>query len=86
MNEFTKEESNGTMKDNVNHPAHYNSSGIKCECGRQIECIDITRHQSFNVGNIIKYLWRFEHKNGLECLKKAAWYLNDEINKQEKKC
>lgn len=39
-------------KDNVNHPKHYTSdpSGI--------ECIDITRHRNFNVGNAIKYLWR----------------------------
>ena len=38
--------------DNVNHPAHYTSdpSGV--------ECIQITRHRNFNVGNAIKYLWR----------------------------
>jgi hypothetical protein len=40
------------MKDTVNHPEHYTSdpSGI--------ECIEITRHRSFNIGNAIKYLWR----------------------------
>lgn len=49
--------------DPVNHPPHYNSSKAKCECGRRIECIDVTRHLGFNVGNAIKYLWRCELKN-----------------------
>ena len=74
-----------TPKDNVNHPPHYNQSGIKCGCGRQIECIDVTRHKSFNIGNVIKYLWRYEHKNGLEDLQKARWYLDDEIKRTEEK-
>jgi len=71
------------MTDNVNHPIHYNNSKAKCECGRKIECIDITRHLSFNIGNAIKYLWRYKDKNGLEDLKKAHWYLSDEINNIE---
>ena len=64
--------------DNVNKPKHYNShpSGV--------ECITVTEHMNFNVGNAIKYLWRSDHKNGLEDLKKAAWYINREIEKKEK--
>jgi hypothetical protein len=64
--------------DPVNHPKHYTShpSGL--------ECIQVTRHMSFNLGNVVKYLWRSDHKNGLEDLKKAAWYLNDEIEKRTK--
>ncbi len=72
------------MNDSVNHPKHYNSSNIKCECGRPIECIDIVRNMSFNIGNIFKYLWRSDHKNGIEDKKKALWYLNDEINREDK--
>jgi hypothetical protein len=68
------------MKDIINNPPHYNLSEAHCECGKRIECIDITRNMGFNVGNAIKYLWRFQHKNGLEDLKKARWYLNDLIN------
>lgn len=71
------------MIDNISNPLHYNSSNAKCECGRRIQCIDITRHMSFNCGNVIKYLWRSEHKNGLEDLKKAQWYLNDLIQDAE---
>lgn len=71
------------MSDVVNHPPHYNSSPARCECGRRIECIDVTRHMNFNIGNAIKYLWRFQHKNGLEDLKKARWYLDDQIKQME---
>jgi hypothetical protein len=66
------------MTDNVNHPKHYNShpSGV--------ECITVAEHMSFNIGNAIKYLWRADHKNGLEDLRKAAWYVNREIERLEK--
>jgi hypothetical protein len=67
--------------DNVNHPVHYNSENMKCECGKQIECIDVTRHKNFNTGNAIKYLWRYEFKNGIEDLQKCIWYIKDEINR-----
>ena len=66
------------INDPVNHPAHYTGhpSGI--------ECIEITRHMSFNLGNALKYIWRADHKgNALEDLKKARWYLDDEINRRE---
>lgn len=62
--------------DNVNHPKHYTShpSGV--------ECIEVTRHMTFNIGNVIKYLWRCGLKDGsptIQELEKAQWYLNDEI-------
>tara|TARA_R110000824_G_scaffold27933_2_gene94278 strand:+ start:1328 stop:1645 length:318 start_codon:yes stop_codon:yes gene_type:complete len=59
--------------DMVNHPKHYNESGI--------ECIDALAamlgdgFQSYLQGNIAKYLWRYRYKNGIEDLKKAEWYL-----------
>lgn len=64
--------------DPVNHPDHYTKhpSGI--------ECIEITRHMSFNLGNAVKYIWRADLKNGLEDLEKAIWYLQDEIKKRKK--
>lgn len=71
------------LMDNINHPAHYNLSLAHCECGRRIECIDVTRHMSFALGNAVKYLWRFQHKNGLEDLRKARWYLDDIIQSME---
>jgi hypothetical protein len=68
--------------DNVNHPVHYTSGEMKCSaCEKPIECIDVTRHMSFNIGNSMKYIWRYKLKNGKEDLQKAIWYINDEINK-----
>lgn len=72
------------MTDNVNHPPHYISSSAICACGKLIECIDIVRNQNFCVGNAIKYMWRYRIKNGIEDLKKAIWYLKDQIQRKGK--
>lgn len=67
--------------DMVNHPPHYTSdpSGV--------ECIEITRHRTFNVGNAIKYLWRAGLKGDdsktVEDLRKSVFYINDEIARLE---
>lgn len=72
--------------DGINHPPHYCESKAKCREGHSIECIDITRHLNFNIGNAIKYLWRCDHKGAaLDDLKKAAWYIDDEIKWRETK-
>jgi hypothetical protein len=63
--------------DLVNHPQHYTShpSGI--------ECIAITRHMGFNLGNAVKYIWRADLKgDSIQDLHKAVWYLEDEITKR----
>ena len=68
------------MSDNVNHPSHYTShpSGI--------ECIQITEHMGFNLGNAVKYVWRADLKGrSLQDLEKARWYINREIQKRQKK-
>ena len=62
----------------VNHPPHYTQhpSGV--------ECITITEHYNFNIGNAIKYLWRAGLKGSqLEDLKKADWYVRREIERVE---
>ena len=68
--------------DQVNHPEHYTSdpSGV--------ECIQITRHRNFNIGNAFKYLWRAglkDESKHIEDLKKAIFYIQDEINRLERK-
>ena len=66
------------MTDNVNKPPHYTAhpSGV--------ECIEITEHMNFCLGNAIKYLWRAGLKqNEVEDLKKAVWYINREIERIE---
>lgn len=74
------------MKEAVNHPQHYNSLPARCDkCGDFIECIEVVRHMGFNTGNAIKYIWRSDYKeNTIEDLKKAIWYLEDEIKQREK--
>jgi hypothetical protein len=68
--------------DLVNHPPHYTAHPAVCTCGRTIECIDVTRHMNFNLGNVMKYIWRSDYKkNQVQDLEKARWYLNDEIEK-----
>jgi len=66
-------------RDMVNHPPHYTShpSGI--------ECIQITEHMGFNLGNVLKYIWRADLKGtAVEDLKKARFYLDREIAKRER--
>jgi|TARA_B110000971_G_C19590755_1_gene311636 hypothetical protein len=58
---------------NVDHPPHYNQSGIECIDAISAATGDGMEH--YLQGNIIKYLWRYRYKNGLQDLKKAEWYL-----------
>lgn len=76
---------NITKNDPVNHPSHYTSHPARCKCGEPIECIQITEHMGFNLGNATKYVWRCDlKKDAIEDLKKARWYLDREIEKREK--
>lgn len=66
-------------QDPVNNPRHYTDhpSGV--------ECITVTEHMSFNLGNAVKYIWRCDlKKDAIEDLEKAAWYINREITKRNK--
>lgn len=76
-----------TKYDSVNHPKHYTShpSGV--------ECIDITKHYNFQIGNAMKYLWRqgLKDEKGLDPVEKqiqdcekAIWYINSFINDLKK--
>jgi hypothetical protein len=60
-------------------PRHYNShpSGV--------ECIEITRHMGFNLGCAVKYIWRAGLKtpDAVKDLRKAAWYIQDELERLE---
>jgi hypothetical protein len=63
------------IKDNVNHPSHYTQGAIEC-----IDAIKEATKGLFGIeavctANIIKYVWRWKFKNGVEDLRKADWYL-----------
>ena len=62
------------VADMVNHPPHYNKSGI--ETLDAIQAMTGDGFQTYLQGNILKYLWRYPYKNGVEDLKKAQWYLS----------
>ena len=65
--------------DVVNQPPHYT------EHPSGIECIQVTEHMGFNLGNAIKYIWRCDlKKDAIEDLKKAKWYIDREIDKRVK--
>lgn len=63
------------MKDAIN-PDYYRGN---------IECIAVIEQleASFCIGNVIKYVWRWKGKNGIEDLKKARWYLDRAIKEAE---
>tara|TARA_Y100001938_G_C7818133_1_gene295250 strand:- start:158 stop:463 length:306 start_codon:yes stop_codon:yes gene_type:complete len=69
------------VMDMVNHPPHYNKSGV--ECIDAIKAMTDVGFQYYLQGNIMKYLWRYRYKNGVEDLKKAQWYLNELIDELE---
>jgi len=64
--------------DPVNHPPHYltHKSGV--------ECIQITEHLNFCLGNALKYIWRADEKgDAINDLAKAAWYIDREITRRK---
>ena len=66
-------------EDVVNHPPHYKShpSGV--------ECIQISEHMGFNLGNALKYIWRCDlKKDAIEDLEKAKWYIDRELQKRKR--
>lgn len=66
------------MNDMVNNPPHYTShpSGV--------ECIQVTEHMNFCLGNALKYIWRSDLKgNDVQDLEKAVFYLNREIARRK---
>ena len=64
------------MSDNVNKPAHYNAGKVECIDALEAATIGLTGIEAVCTANAIKYLWRWKHKNGVEDLKKAKWYID----------
>jgi methyl coenzyme M reductase subunit C-like uncharacterized protein (methanogenesis marker protein 7) len=71
------------MVEKVNHPSHYSQGGMEVIDVINAFTQECTGAESFYVGNIIKYVCRFKKKNGVEDLRKANWYLNELILKEE---
>lgn len=72
-------------KDNVNSPSHYTQAGIECIDAITAAVSGKSGIEAVCVANVIKYLWRYELKNGVEDVKKAQWYLNRLVAELERK-
>ena len=71
--------------DMVNHPVHYNQGGIECIDALKAATVSKTGIEAVCTANAIKYLWRYEEKNGIEDVKKARWYIDRLIRELEEK-
>lgn len=61
--------------DMVNHPLHYTQGGIECIDALKAATVGKRGIEAVCVANVIKYLWRYEEKNGIEDIRKAKWYI-----------
>jgi hypothetical protein len=71
------------VKDNVNHPLHYTQGAIECIDAIKESTKGLLGIEAVCTANIIKYVWRWKFKNGVEDLRKARWYLDrliDEVS------
>ena len=71
------------MDNMVNHPSHYTQGGIECIDAIESALTGLEGFEAYLTGNILKYIWRWKSKNGVEDLKKARWYLDMLIREVE---
>lgn len=65
----------GTKNDKVYNPEHYTFGSIEIKDAWKA-CMSSEALRGLYKGNVMKYLWRYEHKNGVEDLYKARQYLD----------
>ena len=80
-NEEVKMDEN--VPDMVNHPKHYNQGGIECIDALKAATVGKCGIEAVCVANVIKYLWRYEEKNGVEDVRKAKWYIEHLLKELE---
>lgn len=71
------------MSDMVNHPEHYASGSVECIDALESAVQGLPPEQAICAANVIKYVWRYHRKNGLQDLQKAEWYLHRLMEKVE---
>lgn len=69
--------------DTINHPSHYTAGKVECIDAIESATEELTRIEAVCTGNVIKYLWRWKKKNGIEDLRKARWYLEKLISEEQ---
>lgn len=71
------------LHDVVNHPLHYTQGGVECIDAIEAAVTGLYGPEAVLTGQVIKYVWRWPHKNGAEDLRKAKWYLSRLIDRVE---
>lgn len=71
------------MSDTINQPSHYTYGGIECIQAIEAATAELNGIEAVCTGNVIKYMWRWKRKNGIEDLKKANRYIQMLIDKLE---
>ena len=71
------------VPDMINHPQHYARGGIECIGAVKAATVGKRGIEAVCVANIIKYLWRYEEKNGIEDVRKAKWYIERLLKERE---
>ena len=69
--------------DMVNHPKHYTQGDIECIDALKAATVGKRGIEAVCVANVIKYLWRYEEKNGIEDVRKAKWYVERLLSELE---
>ena len=70
---------------NINHPLRYTKGDVECIDAIKAATVGKTGIEAVDVGHVIRYLWRYEEKDGLESVKKAQWYIEHLIKQLESK-
>ena len=73
------------LPDMINRPPHYTQGGVECIDAIKAAVTGKPPYEAWLVGQVIKYVWRYDRKNGEEDLQKAAFYLECLIDAQEDK-
>ncbi len=69
-----------TNKEMINHPSHYTAGKVECIDAIESATTCLQGLEAVCTANVIKYVWRWKFKNGVEDLEKASWYLNKLID------
>lgn len=85
LNDFPLASEKYPKHDNINHPLRYTKGDIECIDAIKAATVGKTGIEAVDVGHVIRYLWRYEEKDGLESVKKAEWYIKHLINELEGK-
>ncbi|QHJ82638.1 MAG: hypothetical protein [Caudoviricetes sp.] len=71
------------ITDPINHPTHYTQGKVECIDAIESATVGKNGFEAYCVGNVIKYLWRYEKKGGKESVEKAKWYLEKLLEKMK---